>query len=243
MGKIAVAAAFMICLSASVLAQEDVRFGFQSSPTFSWMNTNNNRINSSGVNLGLKLGMIGEFFFRENYAVTSGIGFWFNSGGTLLHEYRGIYWDPEILPPGIDTLPGMVKLKYGIQFVEIPIGLKMRTREFGYNRFFVEPNLALGFKTQARGTARGANLGEEVTKINIRKEVGPINMSWGINGGVERAISESTSLVLGAGFQIGFADLTRNRGTTFVQNNTEMARKENSKGKVNGIILRLGVMF
>lgn len=242
MRKIAVAAAFMICLSASVSAQEDIRFGFQSSPTFGWMNSNTNRINSSGTNLGLKLGMIGEFYFRENYAFTSGIGFWFNAGGTLLHEHQGIYWNPEILPPGTDTLPGMVKLKYGIQFVEIPVGLKMRTREFGFNRFFIEPALTLGFKTQARGTARGAGLGEEITKLNIRKEVGPLNMAWGLNGGIERAISESTSLLLGLGFQVGFFDLTRDRNwKVFVPNRPEM--RENSKDKANSLIVRIGILF
>jgi hypothetical protein len=242
MRKIAILAAFIMAFALNSVAQEDVRFGFQASPTFNWMNTNTNRINSSGVNLGLKLGMIGEFYFRENYALSTGLGFWFNAGGTLLHEYPGIYWDPAILPPGIDTLPGMVKLKYGIQFVEIPIGLKMRTREFGYNRFFIEPALTLGFKTQARGTAIGNGLGAEVEKINIRKEVNPINLSWGITGGIERSLSENTALVLGAGFQIGFADLTRNKGQTFDPNRAEPVR-ENSKGKVSGIIIRIGVLF
>ncbi len=232
----------MTGMSSAAWSQQDVRFGFQASPVLSWMNTDNNRINSSGQNLGLKLGMLGEFYFRENYAVSSGIGFWFNAGGTLLHEYSGIYWDPAILPPGVDTMPDMVKLKYGIQFVEIPIGLKMRTKEFGYNRFYVEPALALGFKTQARGTAIGQGLGEEVEKLNIRKEVNPFNLSWGIGAGLERSISQSTSLVLGLAFQVGFADLTRNRGQTFVPNRPEPVR-ENSKGKANGLILRLGVLF
>jgi hypothetical protein len=240
--KIAISAAFILTMVFSGLAQNDVRFGFQASPTVNWMSTNNNRINSAGTNLGLKLGMTGEFYFRENYAFTSGLGFWFNAGGTLLHEYGGIYWDPALLPPNIDTMPDMVKLKYGIQFVEIPLGLKMRTKEFGYNRYYIEPALTLGFKTQARGTATGNGLGEDVEKINIRNEVNAINLSWGIGGGVERSISENTSLVMGAAFQIGFADLTRNRGQAFVPNRPEPVR-ENSQGKTSGIILRLGVIF
>lgn len=242
MRKIAILAAFIMASALNLAAQEDVRFGFQASPTFNWMNTNNNKINSSGVNLGLKLGMIGEFYFRENYALSTGLGFWFNSGGTLLHENPGVYWDPAILPPGIDTLPAMVKLKYGIQFVEIPIGLKMRTREFGYNRFFIEPALTLGFKTQARGTATGNGLADLVEKINIGKEVNPINLSWGLTGGIERSLSENTALVLGAGFQFGFADMTRNRGTVFDPTRPEPVR-ENSKGKISGIIIRVGVLF
>ena len=48
-------------------AQSEIRFGFQLSPTFSWMTTNTNKINSSGTNIGLKLGMLGEMWFEENF--------------------------------------------------------------------------------------------------------------------------------------------------------------------------------
>jgi hypothetical protein len=223
-------------------ALEDVRFGFQSSPTISWMQTDIGRISSAGPNLGLKLGMMAEFYFRQNYAFSSGIGFFFNAGGTLLHDYPGIYWDPSILPSGIDTLPGMVKLKYGVQLVEIPLGLKMRTREFNHQRYFLEPQITLGFKTQARGSATGLGLGEDIYKLNIRKEVNPINLSWGIYAGMEHNIDRNTSLVVGAGFQIGFLDMTRNRGSVFLPDEP-VPQREKSKGTIHGLTLRLGILF
>ena len=92
MKKIVVIAAFLSLTSYMTFAQGDLRFGFQTSPTFSWMSANTNRINSSGTNLGLRLGMLGAFYFRENYAFTTGLGFAFGSGGTLLHEDPGVYW-------------------------------------------------------------------------------------------------------------------------------------------------------
>ena len=86
MKKIVAIAAFL-SLSLSMIAQDDIRFGFQLSPSFSWMNTNVSKINPSGTNLGLKLGMTGEYYFRENYAFTSGIGFYFNNGElTIAHK-------------------------------------------------------------------------------------------------------------------------------------------------------------
>jgi hypothetical protein len=223
-------------------AMEDVRFGFQTSPTFSWMQTDIGRVSSAGMNLGLKLGMMAEFYFRQNYAFSSGIGFMFNAGGTLLHEHPGIYWDPTILPAGIDTLPGMVKLKYGVQLVEIPFGLKMRTREFNHQRYYLEPQITLGIKTQARGTATGLGLGEEINKLNIKKEVNPINFSWGIHAGMEHNIDRNTSLVLGAGFQLGFMDMTRNRGSVFLPGQA-LPEREKSKGTIHGITIRLGILF
>ena len=133
----------VLCLMSIFLTtygQEDLRFGFQMSPSFSWMSTDVNHINTSGTNLGLKLGLIGEYYFRENYAITSGIGFHFNAGGTLLYENEGFYWRNSDIPTSVlsDSLsfPAGTKFKSSIQYLEIPLGLKMRTREFGYIRSF-----------------------------------------------------------------------------------------------------------
>ena len=62
-------------LSFGLSAQNDIQFGFQLSPTMSWLTTNDSKINSNGPNLGLQLGMIGEYYFRENYSLATGIGF------------------------------------------------------------------------------------------------------------------------------------------------------------------------
>lgn len=241
MKKIVAIAAILSLTSSLVTAQDDIRFGFQLSPSFSWMTANTNRINPSGTNMGLKLGMIGEYYFRDNYAFTTGIGFFFNSGGTLLHEYGGSYWTRSDLGPSLDTLPDNVKLKYGVQYLEIPVGLKMRTREFGYLRYFLEPSLFIGLKTQARGNIKGAGVGNEEEKINIRNEVNNLNLSWGVGAGLEYTLSENTSLVGGLGFQIGFADVTDDNGTVF--DPVRGDRRENSKGSINAITLRLGVIF
>ncbi len=240
MKKIVALIAFILILGTAGYAQE-LRFGFQLSPVFSWTSTNTNSVNSSGTNLGLKLGMLGEYYFQENYAISSGIGFAFNHGGTLQHENGGSYWVNSDLAASLAELPDGVKLKYGIQYVEIPIGLKMRTREFGYLRYFIEPNMALGFRTQATGSIKGLGVGGDAEKINIRKEVNLLNFSWGLGGGVEYSLSENTSLVGGLGFQIGFADVTDDSGT--VKDPERGDRKEDSKGKIGAIVLRIAIMF
>ena len=222
----------------SLSAQNDIRFGFQLSPAFSWMSTNVNRINRSGTNLGLKLGMVGEYYFRENYAITSGLGFHFNSGGQLLFENEGTYWSNSDLPGGSVMLNAGEKLKYSLQFVEIPIGLKLRTREFGYLRYFIHPGFTLGFNTQARGEVPN----NEDEKFDISGDVNALNLAWGIGAGIEYNISENTALVGGLGFQAGFADLTRDRGNSYIDRDGN-ERQDNSRGKANSIVLTIAVMF
>lgn len=241
-----------VCLITALLftatfltGQEDIRFGFQLSPTFSWMNANVSRINPSGTNLGLKLGMIGEFYFREAYALSLGLGFHFNSGGTLFHERGGEYWVNSELPANAKMFPPNVKLKYSIQYVEIPVALKMRTREFGYLRYFAQPELSFGLRTQSRGQIKGFNGVDEEEKYDIREDVNILNLSWGLGGGVEYSVSDNTALIAGLAFQSGFADVTKDKNSVYYPtdgNQTEQ-REENSKGTVKSIVIRLGVMF
>jgi len=245
-----IVALFLLPAVAFAQLPGDLQFGVQLSPTFSSMNTNNNLINGDGSNLGLKLGVIGEYYFRENYSIHSGLGFHFNAGGTLFYENqftRVDLWDESLdsfLPANTkpDSISGGIGFKYDLQFLEIPIGLTLRTREFGYIRYFVRPALHLGIMTGSRGSVRGAAFIDEDESFGISKEVNSLNLSWSLGAGIEYSISESTALVGGLAFQSGFADLTSDKGTV-LQRAGRGTVEDDSKGRVNSLIIMLGVMF
>ncbi|NJC27914.1 porin family protein [Neolewinella antarctica] len=227
----------------------DIKFGVQLSPTFSSMSSNNNLINGDGTNLGLKLGLIGEYYIADQYSIHSGIGFHFNAGGTLRYDDEfsrvDIWQEPlnEVLPATTprDTTSGSA-YKYSLQYLEIPLGLTLRTRDFGYLSYYVRPALHLGILTQSRGEIGGyAGLSED-ERFNISSEVNAINLSWSIGGGVEYAISESTGLIAGIAYQSGFADVTTDNDTS-VTRPGRGAQEDDSRGKVNSFVITLGVMF
>ena len=233
MKKIVVLASFMVGFLFTSKAQDgDLRLGFQISPMFSFMGTDDTKINNNGTNLGLKLGMMGEYYFRENYAFIGGLGFAFNNGGTLRYEEFSNTWQGSELPAGVTTpFPGSTELKYNLQYVEIPFGLKFKTKEFGYLRYYAEiPVFTLGFNSQARGTVTYTNVNED--KIDIKEEVRSIAFSWGAGGGIEYAVSDGTSIVAGVSFQNQFTDASKN-----------YKPEVNTKTQINNIIIRLGVMF
>ncbi|MEM7103526.1 MAG: porin family protein [Bacteroidota bacterium] len=224
--------------SFSIAQDGGVRLGIQASPTFTWLASEDNTISSNGLRAGFKIGPIGEFYFRENYAFISGINLVFSAGGTLTHQLGG-----NLLPEtavgsntaGIDMIPDNSNIEYKIQSVEIPFGMKLRTNPIGYFRYFAEIPFIVGIKTQARGDISGAGL--DTSKENISGDVNLVNVSWGIGGGVEYEISESTSIVGGLTFQGGFLDVTKNNG---MQTNGGI---EDSKVVQNAINLKIGVMF
>lgn len=231
---------FLAC-AIGAQAQTGMRFGFHASPSFSWLAANTSEVNANGTNLGLRLGMLGEYYFQDNYAVTSGIGFAFNTGGTQQRVYGGEYWTRSNLGTSLDTLNDGVNLKYSLQFLEIPVGMKMKTNEIGHMTYFMQPQLVLGIKTQATGYIDDPVLqNENEEKLNIRKEVNGLGLSWGIGAGAEYNFAGNSSLLFGIEFQSGFTDVTDDNGTVF---DPDGNHKADEKTTQKMLTIRIGVLF
>ncbi len=225
--------------------QGDMRFGMLLSPTFSWMNTNINQINSDGTNLGLKLGLITEFYFQDNYSFSTGLNFHFNAGGTLFYDdtYETVdIWNEDVEGVSEFTFAGGTAFKYELQFLEIPLGLTLRTREFGYLRYYFQPSLGVGILTQSRGKVKNTGLVDPEETFNNGSATNFLNLNWGLGGGVEYSISPSTALIGGIGFQSGFTDITKNKNTTLVRSGRS-PQEDDSRGKLNSLVIRLGILF
>ncbi|CAH1000770.1 hypothetical protein LEM8419_01876 [Neolewinella maritima] len=240
----------LLC-SLSVTAQYNpIQLGIQLSPTFNYMKTDNNLIESDGTKLGLKLGLIAEYYFQENYSIHTGINFHFGAGGALRYDDQftqvDIWREPlnEVLTtqPTPAQLTGGKTYDYRLQFVEIPLGLTLRTREFGYMRYFVQPAFTLGISAGSRGSIEGASYIGSDENFDIGSEVNALNLSWGIGGGVEYSVSTQTSLIGGLGFQSGFLDLTTDNDTQLTRAGRDPG-EDQSKGKLNSIVIMLGVLF
>ncbi|MDX1912326.1 MAG: porin family protein [Saprospiraceae bacterium] len=240
--------ALLFCFAAFLLgkseAQRGLRFGFQSSPTWSWLRTSDRKLEGVSSNWGVKLGAMGEYYFANNYALTSGLGFGFNHGGTLQNGYsRWRPWDESDLTEiRSDTFSTDAKLHYRINYVEIPFGLKMRggSNEDARFKFYAElPIFTLGFVTKGTGDIRGTD-DQNLEDINIRDEVKGLSLSWGLGGGIEYEFATSTTLVAGLAFQKQFTDVTRDG---FVEKTAGNWQKEDSKATFGAIALKLGIFF
>lgn len=249
LGKTPLTLVFMLCFTAATTAQ-DLHFGFQLSPSWSWLSTDNTRINGTGSALGLKLAIIGEKRFSEAYALTTGLGFHFNTGGAVRFALPGKLWTNsydnfDVKPKAVDTFPKDSKLRYSLSYFEIPIGLKMRTAETGdHIRWFAEPQLTLSFRTNAQGAISSANPIPDQEKISIGSEVTWAMLSWGIGVGGEYIIANNTAIVAGLYYQNGFTDVTKDGSSTMYDASvTGGQRVDNAKATIQSITLRLGVMF
>lgn len=253
MKKIVAIFTFSLFLFSGINAQvSNIKFGVEVSPFLSWLDaTDNADVLNDGKNLGLKIGVIGDYFFtgNDNYSLSSGIRLAIKEGGVL--QYNGDFMianffpDSDLTIPGIDSLGSGTRINYNLQFIEIPFSLKMKTKELGSSmlKVFAEaPIFTLGIRTQARAKVESPLLeGGSAEKLDFGPDTGILNLSWGLGGGVEfYPNDEQTAIVAGVYFQSGLFDSTER---IEVDGITERNSITDPTTKLNIISLRLGIMF
>jgi len=243
MKKIALIFPLLVFTLATLSAQTPIRFGVQASPTWSWMKTTDKELEGTGSNWGFKFGVLGEFYFSENAAFSTGLGFGFNQGGSVLTSYESadLWNDSPLSEQKYHFIPKDGKYHYRLTYVEIPFGLKLRGGTDEKIKYYAEiPTFTLGFMTRAQGDIRGtddANTEDE----DMRDDVNGTSLSWGFGGGIEYNAS-GTIIMLGIHFQQQFTDMT---DPGLVQRDPLVPdlTEEDSKGTLNLISLRAGVFF
>jgi hypothetical protein len=247
-----------LVISGLSLSAQDraMRLGFQISPLTSWVKNNDNLILRNGGNVGIKLGTTADIYFKDNYSFTLGFNLGFHEGGEFLYEIGGNYLpnselSDQILQTGDKPLPDGVKIRYNLQYLDFPVGFKIRSKEHGYFRYFLEaPVFDFSFLTRARGDIETDNA--VYKEENIYKDLSRINIFWGFGLGLEYSISQNNSLVGGLYFQKGFFDFTRNDGFRSIANPFQdpndptddyLKQTDDSKAKVGNLVLRLGIIF
>jgi hypothetical protein len=143
-------------------------------------------------------------------------------------------------------MPDGTRIRYNLQYVEVPLGLKIRSKEIGYIRYFVEaPLFNFAFLTRGRGTIETDD--EKYEQENIYKDLTVVNFFWGVGAGIEYSISENNALTGGLYFQNGLLDFTRDNGHRAIDNPEVnppyLLQEDDSRATVSNIVLKLGIIF
>lgn len=209
-----------ILVSFPIIAQEkNFRFGITVDPVISWLNPDVSSVDSKGNRLGFNIGLTVDRFFAPNYAITSGLSI-HNAGGALLFKPESTIRTNQ----GTINLPENTKVTYKLQYLHIPIGMKLLTNEIGYTTFYGQ----LGLNAMVNIKATGVSNQGGIDNDNISKEINLINLGYHIGGGVEYSIGGNTRLTTGLVYMNGFTDVT-NRGA--------------DKVVLQNLLIKLGVIF
>jgi hypothetical protein len=200
-----------------------IRFAIFADPLISWMKTDVSKITSDGDRFGMNIGLMMDKYFAEHYAFSSGISIR-SMGGTLKYkDGKNVFQNSG----DVHELSPNTSVKYKLQYIHIPLAIKLRTVEIGYTTYFAQ--VGLDPMINIKSSADISSLG--ITNVGVGREINPIYMAYHIGAGIEYKIVGSTSLMAGLTYMNGFTDVTDNNGNS------------NEKTVIHSFELRIGIIF
>lgn len=264
-----------LLLGTSVLAgaqesdMEDrkIRLGLHASPNLGWMKSDISQFEKDGLQprLGFGYGLMFDYKFSEssNYLFSTGFNIT-SCGGGLIEPYDST----SVFVPsaGVTTeiyYTGKMDRTYRLNYVNVPLLLKMRTNEIGYMSYFAAIGIDLGFRTRVfandqfdwEDNSAGPALGESRKDLNITKEMNFFRTALNISAGGEYNLTGNTNIYFGLGWHNGFLNAFRNKdfnrilepnssGYPKIDENTNRGIESvKKKAFSNYISLDLGIFF
>lgn len=190
-------------LSAQKSDQSRIDFSVHVDPQFSWLSSDDNSVVSDGSIFHVQAGLRMDYFFEKNYAFYIGFGI-NNVGGKLLNnDTAGIIYmhnDSELIVNPDQSF------KLNLQYLDIPLGLKLQTEELGYLTIFFQA----GFNPMVNINAYLSSEDEtnSFEKENFKDNVPIFNFGYHLGAGVEYRLGGNTAAVAGIRWSSGLTDVT-----------------------------------
>ena len=184
--------------------QKRFNLTFLASPQVSWFKSDSKIVEAGSTAPGFGYGIEGDFFLQsENYSITTGMTV-STTGGSLTYKTNAPF-SGKVLPAGTDV-------DFYLTWLEFPLALKMRTRNFFRTRYYAQFGLTNWFNIKARGTSNDS--GRSFYKEPIQDEIRFYDVGLNVGGGFEYDLGHANALTCGLVYSNGFADATMASGIT-----------------------------
>jgi len=213
----------IICFLGAILSLHAqttrVKFNVEVDPQSAWFSSDEASVKPDGAIIHLHAGLNMDYYFSEKYAFVLGVGI-NNLGGNLLYADS-----TEFSSKGepLQVVPNQ-SVKLNLQYIDIPIGLKLKTDEMGYATYFLQ----LGFNPMINLNAKASSEEASFDKVDIKESINTFYLGYHVGIGIEYNLGGSTSLIGGVRWTSGFTDVTNN---------------DRANITLNAISLHLGVLF
>jgi len=185
-------AAIMFMTPFISLAQQNsnnVQLGFTLTPNIGWLNFNDDdeATSSDGSRIGFSYGVLGDFSLAQNQ------NYYFSTAFTV----TSVNGKAEITDE-----TGISNAVYKLQYIEIPLTLKLKSNQNELGRFYGQFGLGTGVKI---GAKRDSGVGND--DVNISKQINNVRLSLIAGGGAEWRLDRNMALLTGLTFNNGFTDI------------------------------------
>lgn len=190
-------------------SRKKFKIGFKLSPSVDWfgVDTKNVKLDAAKVKFGY--GITTEFAFGNNYALTVGVEHKLSGASLKFSQF------PQYVTEESDTLIlNLSQRNYKLDYVVMPLTLKLMTNEIGYFTYFGQFGVDASFLVRARANDEGAYTRDPGTSIEIDnrdifREISIFKVGLHVGAGAEWNFSGNTSLVMGISYHHGFIDVMR----------------------------------
>ncbi len=223
-----IALALFIFATATLVSQAQnekfFRFGLHGNTGFSWMKPDQDSLEYQGMRLSLGWGFIGEMTIADNFSLATGFDVSY-MGGKL--QKAGV---DQVYPPDTNQILSIENSTYKMQFLDIPITLKMKTNEINYITYFMRVGGSFGINLSAKAdreyTPIGASNSLSINDVDLKDERNFFRANFLIGGGIEYSLGGTTAVL---------AEVSFINGLTYLI--------EDNKAIGNYLAFKVGILF
>lgn len=220
-----------------------LRIGAMVAPGLSWMRPSAEKDGqqtqrSAGNKIGFIYGLMFDYQFASNYAIVSGLQV--NSTGGIIETAN---------PAAEESWASKSRINYSLQYLEIPVAIKLKSDPINNFRIFGQAGLTVGFNIGKKATyeitQKRSAAGDTIYKTESKEKlvggignVAPIMLQMNVGAGVQYAVSKNVDAYVGVFFNNGFAP-----NATDPTKNTNLPKFTDGNTRMNSVSLRLGFYF
>ena len=228
-----------------------LRFGAFVAPNISWMkpvsstdDAGNYKVESNGGKVGFTYGLMVDYNFAPNYGLVSGLSI--NATGG------------KILTTAVNTAPDANKVvssdfDYKLQYLDIPIALKLRTDDIKKFRFFGQLGLTLGINIAKKAdytveyydanSVKQTSTGSNIKLTGSSTNIAPVMFQMNIGAGGEFPLNNKLAAYFGIFFNNGFTPDATSPNEFDNGKLGYLGSFNDGKIRLNNLALRLGLFF
>lgn len=231
-----------------------VRYGLSINPSINWLSAQNkNKFETKGSTFGFGGGLNIDIKLSQTAALTTGINFTTQGGNTqytdsAYYQYSNSSMQKLKNPAESDFSNVLLDRKTKINYVNLPIGIKLKTPEFGLITYYGEFGINLSFRTSSSTTDQTFNLSElenqELTNVVNTDDTQLFNMGFNFGAGMEYNLAGSTSLFFTVKYNNNFINMNSNPSNYLYEKNSDGSFQQLEQ-KINNqsVTFALGVFF
>lgn len=229
------------------VADKKVTLALSVSPNISWLQQSNAGYSSDGSKLGVTYGLLTDFrlFGDNNYSLST--GFTFSHLGGKMKSVT-----PLTNSSGTNYT-GTRNSNFNFTNIDVPLVIRLKTNEIGYNVFYGIFGSEIGFNVNAKERFTiddGSGTITEEKELDASNEVNLIRSSLVFGLGVQRKISGNAYYRIGLTYHNGLTNYLNinpyavdGGGNIIYENGSPVVEDRNLSNKLKFIELNLAIVF